>query len=78
MLPVGPLYLRDRSVHGFAISHADTAQLADAARGINGLLASGLLASARHEVLPLSEAAEAHRRLDEGKVHGKLVLHVRD
>lgn len=78
VLPVGPLYLRDRSVHGFAISHADTAQLADAARGINGLLASGLLRPRATEVLPLSEAAEAHRRLDEGKVHGKLVLRVRD
>lgn len=77
VLPVGPLYLRDRSVHGFAISHADTAQLADAARGINGLLAAGLLRPRATEVLPLSEAAEAHRRLDEGKVHGKLVLRVR-
>jgi NADPH:quinone reductase-like Zn-dependent oxidoreductase len=65
-------------VHGFAISHADTAQLADAARGINGLLAAGRLRPRSTEVLPLSEAAEAHRRLDEGKVHGKLVLRVRD
>ncbi|MGV9991251.1 NADPH:quinone reductase [Streptomyces sp. NPDC003374] len=77
VLPVGPLYLRDRSVHGFAISHADTAQLADAARGINGLLASGRLRPRATEVLPLAEAGEAHRRLDEGKVRGKLVIDVR-
>ncbi|MPY54022.1 NADPH:quinone reductase [Streptomyces acidicola] len=77
VLPVGPLYLMDRSVHGFAISHADTAQLADAARGINGLLLSGRLRPRATEVLPLSAAAEAHRRLGEGKVHGKLVLRVR-
>ncbi|TLQ42449.1 NADPH:quinone reductase [Streptomyces marianii] len=74
VLPVGPLYLMDRSVHGFAISHADTAQLAAAARGINGLLTSGHLRPRATEVLPLSEAADAHRRLDEGKVRGKLVL----
>ncbi|MEV5989558.1 NADPH:quinone reductase [Streptomyces sp. NPDC052051] len=78
VLPVGPLYLMDRSVHGFAISHADTAQLADAARGINDLLAQGLLRPRATEVLPLSEAEQAHRRLDEGKVHGKLVLRVPD
>ncbi|MCN9244723.1 NADPH:quinone reductase [Streptomyces sp. RY43-2] len=78
VLPVGPLYLMDRSVHGFAISHADTAQLADAARGINDLLAQGLLRPRATEVLPLSEAEQAHRRLDEGKVHGKLVLRVHD
>ncbi|NDZ73312.1 NADPH:quinone reductase [Streptomyces sp. SID10362] len=78
VLPVGALYLRDRSVRGFAISHADTAQLADAARGIGGLLAAGRLRPRATEVLPLAEAAEAHRRLDEGKVTGKLVLRVRD
>jgi NADPH:quinone reductase-like Zn-dependent oxidoreductase len=77
VLPVGPLYLMDRSVRGFAISHADTAQLADAARGISGLLAAGRLRPRATEVLPLSEAAGAHRRLDEGKVNGKLVLRVR-
>lgn len=77
VLPVGPLYLMDRSVRGFAISHADTAQLADAARGINALLAAGRLRPRASEVLELAQAARAHRRLDEGKVHGKLVLRVR-
>ncbi|MFI9778680.1 NADPH:quinone reductase [Streptomyces sp. NPDC051956] len=78
VLPVGPLYLMDRSIRGFAISHADTAQLAEAARGINGLLATGRLRPRGAEVMPLSEAAEAHRRLDGNKVRGKLVLRVRD
>ncbi|GAA4804351.1 NADPH:quinone reductase [Streptomyces ziwulingensis] len=78
VLPVGALYLQDRSVRGFAISHADTAQLAGAARGVGGLLAAGLLRPRATEVLPLSEAGEAHRRLEEGKVTGKLVLRVRD
>ncbi|MGK5628794.1 NADPH:quinone reductase [Streptomyces sp. URMC 123] len=74
VLPVGPLYLKDCSVIGFAISQADTAELAEAAGAIGRLAAAGLLRPRGTEVLPLSAAAEAHRRLEEGKVHGKLVL----
>ncbi|MFY1675602.1 MULTISPECIES: NADPH:quinone reductase [unclassified Streptomyces] len=77
VLPVGPLYLMDRSVHGFAISQADTTQLAEAARGVTGLLASGGLRPRATEVLPLRAAAEAHRRIEGGEVRGKLVLDVR-
>ncbi|MER6517831.1 NADPH:quinone reductase [Streptomyces sp. NPDC060334] len=76
VLPAGALYLQDRSVLGFAISHARTHELADAAANINRLLADGLLRPHATEVLPLSEAGTAHRRLDEGKVRGKLVLRV--
>ncbi|MEN3584880.1 NADPH:quinone reductase [Streptomyces sp. ZYX-F-203] len=77
VLPVGPLYLMDRSVHGFAISQADTTQLAEAARGVTVLLASGGLRPRATEVLPLRAAAEAHRRIEGGEVRGKLVLDVR-
>ena len=31
-----------------------------------------------HQTLPLSQASEAHRLLEGGHVHGKLVLQVRD
>ncbi|MCC2274846.1 NADPH:quinone reductase [Streptomyces sp. ET3-23] len=74
VLPVGPLYLKDCSVTGFAISQATTSELADAAAAINRLTASGLLRPRAVEVLPLSEAAEAHRRVEAGEVRGKLVL----
>ncbi|MET8682021.1 NADPH:quinone reductase [Streptomyces sp. NPDC004647] len=74
VLPVGPLYLKDRSVLGFAISHATAAELTEAAGTINRLLAEGRLRPRAVETLPLSAAAEAHRRLEGGKVHGKLVL----
>ncbi|BAJ31673.1 MULTISPECIES: NADPH:quinone reductase [Kitasatospora] len=74
VLPVGPLYLKDRSILGFAISHADGAQLAAAAAHVNHLTAAGLLRPRATEVLPLARAAEAHRRLDDGAVSGKLVL----
>ncbi|MEV4945136.1 NADPH:quinone reductase [Streptomyces sp. NPDC053755] len=78
VLPAGPLYLMDRSVHGFAISHARAGELTEAATHIGRLLADGLLRPRAVEVLPLEAAAEAHRRLEEGKVHGKLVLRVAD
>ncbi|MDI3423939.1 NADPH:quinone reductase [Streptomyces luteolus] len=73
-LPAGRLYVKDCSVVGFAISQASADELADAAAHINLLLADGSLRpSAVHE-MPLSEAAAAHRLLDEGKARGKIVL----
>ncbi|MGW3956964.1 NADPH:quinone reductase [Streptomyces sp. NPDC004752] len=77
VLPVRDLYLKDRSLHGFAISHADTAQLAGAAHHVNMLLRAGRLRPRAVETLPLSAAAEAHRRIENERVRGKLVLRVR-
>jgi len=75
VLPVGPLYLKDRSVVGFAISQATTTELAEAARTINRLLATGGLRARNTEMLPLSAAASAHRRVEAGGASGtKLVL----
>lgn len=73
-LPVGPLYFRDGRVLGFAISNASVADLAEAARAVNALLAGGALPARIAAVLPLHEAAEAHRRLEAGGVRGRLVL----
>ncbi|GGI95713.1 NADPH:quinone reductase [Streptomyces brasiliensis] len=77
VLPVGALYTRDRSIRGFAISHADTVQLAGAARHINSLLAAGHLRPRAVEELPLGAAAEAHRRMERDRPTAKLVLRVR-
>ncbi|HZG03051.1 MAG TPA: NADPH:quinone reductase [Streptomyces sp.] len=76
VLPAGPLYLKDCSVVGFAISQATVTELADAAATINRLLADGALRPPAVETLPLSAAAEAHRRLEAGEVRGKMVLRV--
>lgn len=76
VLPVGPLYLKDCSVTGFAISQATTAELAEAAGAINLLLADGSLRPPVVETLPLSAAGEAHRRLEAGEVRGKIILQV--
>ncbi|MER5771765.1 NADPH:quinone reductase [Streptomyces sp. NPDC001985] len=74
-LPVGPLYVKDCSLVGFAISQASTDELASAAAGINRLLADGSLRPQAVEPLPLASAAEGHRLVEEGKVTGKVVLH---
>jgi 2-desacetyl-2-hydroxyethyl bacteriochlorophyllide A dehydrogenase len=74
VLPVGPLYLKDAGVVGFAISYATSPELREAARTINRLLATGRLRPRATEVLPLSAAAEAHRRLEAGDLHGKRIV----
>ncbi|NYI06784.1 NADPH:quinone reductase [Allostreptomyces psammosilenae] len=74
-LPVGPLYTKDASVLGFVISRARTTELAAAAERVNELLSAGMLSPRRIELLPLSAAAEAHRRVESGEAHGiRLVL----
>jgi NADPH:quinone reductase-like Zn-dependent oxidoreductase len=74
-LPVGAVYTRDARIIGFAISNASTADLADAAAQVNQLVAAGALQPRHVEELLLSEAAEAHRRLETGRAAGvRLVL----
>ncbi|MDO0925213.1 NADPH:quinone reductase [Streptomyces sp. TG1A-8] len=74
VLPVGPLYMKDCSIVGFVISHATGAELAEAAVAINRLLAAGRLRPRCTEALPLSAAAEVHRRMERGELHGRRVL----
>jgi NADPH:quinone reductase-like Zn-dependent oxidoreductase len=77
VLPAGALYLKSGSVRGFVISTATVTELAHSARTTNRLLASGRLRSRATEVLPLSETAEVHRRLEAGELHGRrVILHV--
>lgn len=73
-LPVGPLYVKDGRLLGFAISNASAAELAEGAGVINRLLAAGALPARIADVLPLRDAAEAHRRLEAGEVRGRIVL----
>ncbi len=59
--PVGELYTRDISIHGFVISKASSSDLGAAARVINSLLAAGRLRTRIGATLPLRDAARAHR-----------------
>lgn len=74
VLPVGPLYLLDGSIRGFAISHATVPELADAATCISTLLHAGRLRPPAVELFPLAQAAAAHRLVEQGEARGKVVL----
>ena len=59
---------------GFAISNATTTDLAEAADGVSGVLRDTPWRPRIAARLPLSQTAEAHRRLEAGGVRGRLVL----
>jgi len=76
--PVGQLYTKDLTIHGFAISIATVTELADAATMINTLLASGGLQPGGVVTMPLSRTAEAHRMIESGQLHRQRVVLVPD
>jgi NADPH:quinone reductase-like Zn-dependent oxidoreductase len=77
VLPVGPFYLKDCSIHGFAISQSTVDELAEAARCVNRLLANGRLRPRDITTLPLRAAGEAHRRTEAGETgRARIVLDV--
>jgi NADPH:quinone reductase len=78
--PVGPFYVKDCSLHGFAMFNANSREQRGAANALNRWVAEGKLRARIDRVLPLSEAAQAHRLQEESTVNktgalaGKLVL----
>jgi NADPH:quinone reductase-like Zn-dependent oxidoreductase len=77
VLPVGALYTRDLSIHGYAISNAATGDLAAAAEMINREMASGRLHGRISATLGLADAAQAHHRQEtrsSGEPPGRIVL----
>ncbi|HEY7812040.1 MAG TPA: NADPH:quinone reductase [Nakamurella sp.] len=71
---LAPLYTNDVTIDGFVISRASAADLAAAAGLINSMLAAGELSTRITDRLPLTRAAEAHRRIESGEVDGRLLL----
>ncbi len=78
--PVGPFYVKDLSLHGFAMFNATAEEQQACAEDINRWLAEGKLKAQIDRVMPLSQAAEAHRIQEEstvgksGTLAGKIVL----
>ena len=78
--PLGPFYVKGCSMHGFAMFMATPAEQQQCAEDINRWMTAGLLAARIDRVLPLSEAAAAHRIQEEntlrkaGTLSGKIVL----
>lgn len=74
LLPLGDLYTMNRSIIGFVISHATTAELAEAAEVINRLIAAGRLHPREVVRLPLSAMAKAHQMVENGEMRGRRAL----
>jgi len=80
VFPVGPFYVKDCSLHGFAMFNASAREQRSAANAINRWMSEGKLKARIDRVLPLSQAAEAHRLQEEstigksGALAGKIVL----
>jgi NADPH:quinone reductase len=78
--PVGPFYVKGCSLYGFAMFNSGPAEQRAAAEDINRWLAEGKLKANIDRVLPLSEAAAAHKLQEEntigkaGTLAGKIVL----
>ena len=78
--PVGPFYVKDCSLHGFAMFNANAREQRSAANAINRWVGENKLRARIDRVLPLSQAAEAHRLQEESTLHktgalaGKVVL----
>lgn len=80
IFPVGPFYVKDCSLHGFAMFNAPPPVQRQAADDINRWLASGKLHARVGKKFRFSEAAQAHRLQEENTLHkagtlsGKIVL----
>jgi len=79
-VPCGPFYVKDCSLFGFAMFNASIREQRPAANAINRWVTKGKLKARIDRVLPLSQAAEAHRLQEEatvlktGALAGKIVL----
>jgi NADPH2:quinone reductase len=80
VFPVGPFYVKDCSVYGFAMFNATAREHRMAANAINRWLVEGKLKARIDRVLPLSQTAEAHWLQEASTIHqsgalaGKIVL----
>jgi NADPH2:quinone reductase len=78
--PVGPFYVKGCKLIGFAMFNATTEDIQAAGVDINRWLANGQIKARIDRVLPLDQAAEAHRLQEEstigkaGTLSGKIVV----
>lgn len=78
--PVGPFYVKGCSLHGFVMFKASADEMRACSDDINRWLSQGKLRAKIGQVLPLSQAAEAHRLQEAntlskaGTLAGKIVL----
>ena len=74
VLPSGQFYLKNCTLYGYTVTDATPAELEEYASQINHWFEKGVLKARIDRVLPLSEAAEAHRLVAGGTIFGKIIL----
>lgn len=80
--PVGPFYVKECSMFGVVMFKATPEEMRVCAEDMNRWMAEGKLRAQISRVMPLSEAAEAHRLQESNTIHksgelaGKIVLTV--
>ena len=74
MLPVGPFYVKDCALHGFAMFNYSAEEQRRCGDEINRWLTEGNLKANIDRVLPLSEAAAAHKLQEENTINGEGTL----
>jgi NADPH2:quinone reductase len=78
--PVGPFYTKDCSLLGFAVLNATADEQRPAAEAIGRWIAEGQIKPLIDRVMPLDQAAEAHRLQEQSTIHksgalaGKIVI----
>jgi NADPH2:quinone reductase len=70
LFPVGPFYVKDGKLLGFAMFNAPPEEQRKCAAEINRWLAKGKLRPRIDRVMPLAEAAAAHRLQEDNTLHG--------
>jgi NADPH2:quinone reductase len=81
IFPVGPFYVKGCQLYGFAMFNATADEQRAAADDINRWLAAGKLKPRIDRIMPLNQAAAAHRLQEEstvgisGALAGKIVIH---
>ena len=74
VFPVGPFYVKDCALHGFAMFNAPADEQRACAEQMNRWLTEGKLRARIDRVLPLSQTVEAHRLQEESTVGKKSTL----
>jgi NADPH2:quinone reductase len=74
VFPVGPFYVKDCALHGFAMFNAPADEQRVCAQEINRWINEGKLRARIDRVLPLSQTVEAHRLQEESTVGKKSTL----
>ena len=70
VFPVGPFYVKDCELHGFAMFNYSAAEQRQCGEDLNRWLAESKLRANIDRTLPLAEAAVAHRLQEENTIHG--------